>query len=125
MDDTINALKKANDDLNNMIADLDEMLKSEIADIDDMLKADDLAPEGMRYLNVLKITGTLRLFREICKDKNRPDHPCIHCQLWNVCGTLPGNLDDETIDKTAEAAADYLQKKEAADDEERSNNDNR
>lgn len=104
MDDTINALKKANDDLNNIIADLD-----------DMLKADRLAPEGVRYLNVLKITSTLRLFREICKDKNRPDHPCVHCPLWNVCGTLPGNLDDETIDKTAEAAADYLQKKEAED----------
>ena len=103
MDDTINALKKANDDLNNIIADLD-----------DMLKADRLDPEGVRYLNVLKITSTLRLFREICKDKNRPDHPCVHCPLWNVCGTLPGNLDDETIDKTAEAAADYLQKKEAA-----------
>lgn len=115
MDDTINALKKANDDLNNIIADLDEMLKAEIADIDDMLKADDLDPEGVRYLNALKITSTLRLFREICKDKNRPDHPCVHCPLWNVCGTLPGNLDDETIDKTAEAAADYLQKKEGAD----------
>ena len=120
MDDTINALKKANDDLNNIIADIDEMLKDEIAAIDDMLKTDDLAPEGVRYLNVIKIMSTLGIFREICKDKNRPEHPCVHCPLWNVCGTLPGNLDDDTIDKTAEAAAEYLQKKEAADDKQRS-----
>ena len=64
-----------------------------------------------------KIRETLRIFREICKEKNKPDAPCAGCPLWSICGTLPGSIDDDTIEATAWAAAEYLREQEEAADE--------
>ena len=64
-----------------------------------------------------KIRDTLRMFREICREKNKPEMPCAGCPLWSVCGTLPGSLDDATIEDTAADVAIYYGEKEAADAE--------
>ena len=64
-----------------------------------------------------KIRETLRMFREICREKNKPEMPCAGCPLWSVCGTLPGSLDDATIEDTAADVAIYYGEKEAADAE--------
>lgn len=63
-----------------------------------------------------KIRETLRMFREICKEKNKPDAPCAGCPLWSICGTLPGSIDDYTIEDTAAAVAVYFLEKEEADE---------
>lgn len=62
------------------------------------------------------VAFALKAFNEICKEKNNPDAPCAGCPLWSICGTLPGSLDDYTIEDTAAAVADYFLEKEEADE---------
>ena len=84
-------------------------------EMDEMLEDKEPDPEEIELLRNGKIRVTLQLFREICRAKNRPEMPCAGCPRWNVCGTLPGSLDDDTIENTARAAAAYMRGKEAAD----------
>lgn len=65
----------------------------------------------------VQIRAALNMFHAICRQKNKPDAPCAGCPLWSICGTLPGSLDDDTIEATAWAAAEYLREQEEEADE--------
>lgn len=63
---------------------------------------------------LVQVRAALNMFHEICLDKNSPAHPCRDCPIWSICGTIPGGLNDATIEKTATVAAAYFRMKDEA-----------
>ena len=118
LQDTIDRLKKIDEAADEAIQEREQRIRDLRIQVDAVRKSIDEKEENdMDDNKDGKIQRTLKMFREICKEKNKPEMPCAGCPLWNVCGTLPGSIDDITIDETAAAVADYLLEKEAGDAE--------